>query len=215
MFQLSISAACAYVRKVLDELTSVEEIGMLVSPDAVDIHKLVEGAIVEAVIKIHNAAPSVMIDGIKAVTGTDYKVEANDKVLTVTMQKDTLRIASLKASDSEIIVSDFIPEDSAEGRKQLNEYTRGIPDDPRVVLAKTWNDDYQPILRYYTAKTDEATIELYYVPYPVIEETIVQICPKLEYAVMNEIAAMVLDCLNEHSKAEPYRARATQYMEGK
>ena len=188
---------------------------MLVSPDAVDIHKIVENSIIEAVVRIHNLAPAIMIDGVKGVAGTDYKVEPKDKVITITMLKDTIRVASVKASDSDIIVSDFIPEDSAEGRKQLNEYTRGIPDDPRVVLAKVWNGDYQPVLKYYTAKSDAASVDIYYVPYPVIEETIVEICPKLEYAVLNEIAAMVLDSLNEHDKAALYRARATQYMEGK
>lgn len=215
MIQLSISAACAYVRKVMDELISVEEIGMLVSPDAVDIHKLVENSIIEAAVKIHNLAPSVMIDGIKAETGTDYELELNEKVITIKMKKDVIRIASVQASDSEVVVSDLIPEDSAEGRKQLNEYVRGVPDDPRLVLAKTWEGDNRPRLKYYTTEAEEPMIDLYYVPYPEIEETIIMICPRLEYAVLNEIAAMVLEILNEHEKAELYRNKALAYMEGK
>lgn len=215
MFQLSIGAACAYVRRVLDELTSVEEIGMLVSPDAVDLHKLVEGSIVEAAVRIHNLAPAIMIDGVKGAEGADYSLENTQGVLKITMLKDTIRIASVQASDSGIVVSDLIPEDSAEGRKQLNEYVRGVPDDPRVVLAKAWASDYCPILRYYTAEAENPSVELYYVPYPVIEETIVNICPKLEYAVLNEVAAMVLDALNEHEKAGLYRDKALKLMEGK
>lgn len=213
MIQLSISAACAYVRKVMDELISVEEIGMLVSPDAVDLHKLVEGSIVEAAVKVHNLAPSVMIDGILGTAGTDYETSLTEKVLTITMKKDTIRIASVKASDSSIIVSDLVPEDSAEGRKQLDKYVRGVPDDPRLVLAKVWAGDNLPVLKYYT--TEETEVELYYVPYPEIEETIIMICPKLEYAVLNEIAAMVLDILGEHEKAAIYREKANKYMEGK
>ena len=213
MIQLSISAACAYVRKVMDELISVEEIGMLVSPDAVDLHKLVEGSIVEAAVKVHNLAPSVMIDGILGTAGTDYETSLTEKVLTITMKKDTIRVASVKASDSSIIVSDLVPEDSAEGRKQLDKYVRGVPDDPRLVLAKVWAGDNLPVLKYYT--TEAAEVELYYVPYPEIEETIIMICPKLEYAVLNEIAAMVLDILGEHDKAAIYREKANKYMEGK
>ena len=213
MIQLSISAACAYVRKVMDELISVEEIGMLVSPDAVDLHKLVEGSIVEAAVKVHNLAPSVMIDGILGTAGTDYETSLTEKVLTITMKKDTIRVASVKASDSSIIVSDLVPEDSAEGRKQLDKYVRGVPDDPRLVLAKVWAGDNLPVLKYYTTETAE--VELYYVPYPEIEETIIMICPKLEYAVLNEIAAMVLDILGEHDKAAIYREKANKYMEGK
>lgn len=215
MIQLSISAACAYVRKVMDELISVEEIGLLVSPDAVDLHKLVENSIIEAAVKIHNLAPSVMIDGIKGVAGTDYELELNDSVITIKMKKDVIRIASVQASDSEVVVSDLIPEDSAEGRKQLNEHVRGIPDDPRLVLAKVWEGDYRPKLKYYTTQAEEPQVELHYVPYPEVEETIILICPKLEYAVLNEIAAMVLDILNEHGKADIYRQKALAFMEGK
>ena len=215
MFQLSISAACAYVRRVLDELTSVEEIGMLVSPDAVDIHRLVEGAIVEAAVKIHSLAPSLMLDGVRGVAQEDYDVSVNNKIITLRMLKDTVRIVSVQASDSAFVVSDLIPEDSAEGRKQLNMYVRGVPDDPRVVLAKEWNGDHRPVLRYYTTEASQPEVALYYVPYPRIEETIVEICPRLEYAVLNELAAMVLDSLNEHDKASLYREKAVKYMEVK
>ena len=149
MYQLSISAACTYVRRALDELTSVEEIGMLVSPDAVDIHKLVEGAIVEAAVKVHELAPAIMIEGKKGEENTtdkdgntvvkDYKTSEDNGVMTITMEKETVRIASIQASDSEVVVCEFVPEDSAEGRKQLNKYVRGVPDDPRVVLQnKKW-----------------------------------------------------------------------------
>lgn len=188
---------------------------MLVSPDAVDLHKLVENSIIEAAVKIHNLAPSVMIDGIKGVAGTDYELELNDSVITIKMKKDVIRIASVQASDSEVVVSDLIPEDSAEGRKQLNEYVRGVPDDPRLVLAKMWEGDYRPKLKYYATQAKEPQVELHYVPYPEVEETIILICPKLEYAVLNEIAAMVLDILNEHEKADIYRQKALAFMEGK
>lgn len=232
MFQLSISAACAYVRKVMDELTSVEEIGMLVSPDAVDIHRLVEGAIVEAAVTIHNQAPAIMLDGRLAVADSkdsqgktienDYAASIDDEgVMTITMHADTIRIASVKASDSGYVVCDLLPEDSAEARKQLDKYVRGVPDDPRVVLQKTWASEYCPILKYYTfgslkagSTSDTRSVEIHYVPYPKIDETIVEICPKLEHAVLNELVAMVLDSLNEHDKASLYRAKAKAYMEG-
>ena len=259
MFQLSISAACSYVRRVLDELTSVEEIGMLVCPDAVDLHKLVEGSIVEAAVKVQNQAPSIMIDGIKGEFGTneDYVTSIKDGVITILMLKDTLRLASIKAVDSEVVVCDVIPEDSAEGRKQLNKYVRGVPDDPRVVLQKNWSTEYRPVFKYYTIQnvpmaaldmdenpdidiegnvpgvdiegTNPPTdndipsididgsnpVELYYVPYPMINESVVEISPKLEYAVLNELTAMVLDSLNEHDKAALYRDKSLKYMEGK
>ena len=213
MFQLSISAACAYVRKALDELISVEEIGMLVSPDAVDIHKLVEGCIVEAAVRVHTDAPSYLLDGIAGTLDEDYSASLQDKVLTITMKKDCVRIASIKAGDSDYVVCDLIPEDSAEGRKQLNKYTCGTYDDPRVVLMKKWTGEYQPILKYYSLKKDAVNpgITLEYIPYPVIDETIILISPRLEYNVLNEIVALVLDSINESQKAQLYRAKAQNY----
>ena len=238
MIQLSISAATTYVRKILDELTSVEDIGMLASPDGVDLHKLVEGFAVEAVAKVHNAAPAIYLDGItgvdkrtkdehdKPVEDPDYEVkfDTNYKVATITMLKDTLRVISIQSKDSEYILTEFIPEESAEGRKQLNKYTRGVPDDPRVVLQKVWSSEYQPRFKYYTlgdreiekeegetTTYKEQLFELAYIPYPDIEEAIIMVCPKLEYHVLNEIAGMVLDALNEHDKAAMYHKKAQEF----
>jgi hypothetical protein len=202
----------------LDELTSVEEIGMLVSPDAVDIHKLVEGAIVEASVKVHRLAPAIMLDGVLGIEDTDYTtLITDDNVMVITMKKETIRIASIKASDSDVVVCDLVAEDSAEGRKQLNRYVRGVPDDPRVVLQKAWAGDNKPVMKYYSLSDgrDVKSVELHYVPYPKIDETIVEICPALEYAVLNEIVVMVLENINEIEKAAVYRQKSINYMQGK
>lgn len=210
MIQLSVSAACSYVRKELDELVSVEEIGMIASPDALDLHRLVERAMEEAVTKIHNSAPAYLLDGVVGKKGEDFSVSAQGGVVTITMLKDTLRMLSVLQEDSNIVVTEFIPEDSPEGRMQLNEYTRGVPDDPRVVMCKIKADNYKPILKYYTGESDEVSVS--YVPQPVLEESIVSICPRLEYAVLNEITAMVLDCLNEKDTAATYRTKVAEYL---
>lgn len=209
MYQLSVSAACSYVRRALDELVSVEDIGMLVDPDAVDIHRLVEGAIVEAAVKVHNAAPALMLEGVWGVEDEDYSVSAVDddeSVLSVSMLKPTLRLASFRSDDSDVVVTELIPEDSAEGRKQLNQYTRGTYDDPRLVLMKRSNGDHMPMMRYYSAaggKRPEVNLE--YIPYPVITESIVEVCPRLEYDVLHEVTAMVLESLGEKERASLYR----------
>lgn len=216
MYQLSVQAACDYVRKVMDELVSVEDIGLLASPDALDLSRLVEGFIAEAVIRTHNAAPSYLLDGEKGILETDYttQFEVGSKgVVEIMMLKETLRIVSIKADDSPVVVCNIIPEDSAEGRKQLNSYVRGVYDDPRVVLAKVWSDIHLPVLKYYSSEKNECpTFELEYIPYPVVSNGSVEISPRLEYAVLNELAAMVLDSLNEHEKAGLYKAKAKEYI---
>jgi hypothetical protein len=214
MYQLGIGAACTYVRTILDEVMSIEETGQLVDVDALDLHRLVTNHIIEAVVTTHNGASHLLVDGVVANKDEDFTAELDDKgVITITMLKDTLRVSMVKAGDSDVVVSELVPEDSAEGRKQLNKYVRGVADDPRVVLCKSWAGEYKPVLRYYSTNEHSIPeISLEYVPYPVIVESMVEICPRLEYAVLNELAAMVLNSLNEHEKATLYRAKSQAMM---
>ena len=216
MFQLSINSATFFVRTALDELATVEEIGMLVDADAVNLQRLVVNSIVEAVVRTHQGASSLLIDGKTGVLDEDYTAELGDHgVITITMLKDTLRVASLQAGDSSVVVSDLVPENSAEGRKQFNKYVRGVSDDPRVVLQKRWSEPYKPVMKYYsTEATTCPEIYLEYIPYPVLDESVVLISHQLEYAVLNELTAMILDSVKEHDKAAIYRAKSQAIMKG-
>ena len=223
MFQLGISAACAYVRKSLDELTSVEDIGMLASPDALDLQKIVESSIVEAAVRVHERASSVLMDGVKGKSGSDFTATVNnDKSVTITMNKNAVRIVSIQSkqtTESKVIsnvITDLIPEDSAEGRKQQNPYVCGTYDDPRAVLNKVWADDHRPIMTYYSVHENELPdLVVEYVPYPVIEENVIEICSRLEYAVLNELTAMVMDSYGLAERAAQHRNRANEIMEGR
>lgn len=232
MYQLSINSATSFVRTALDELTTVEEIGMLVDADAVNLQRLVVNSICEAVVKTHMGASPSMISGIVATVSKAKEEEANPEaeedpvfdteldltsgVVTITMLKDTLRVVSVQAEDSPVVVCNIYPEHSAEGRKQLNKYVRGVSDDPRVVMQKRWSDTYKPILKYYSTEQDTCPeITLEYIPYPALQDAMVDVSPQLEYAVLNELVAMVLDSVKEHDKAALYRAKATAIMEGK
>lgn len=232
MYQLSINSATSFVRTALDELTTVEEIGMLVDADAVNLQRLVVNSICEAVVKTHMGASPSMISGIVATVSKAKEEEANPEaeedpvfeteldttsgVVTITMLKDTLRVVSVQAEDSPVVVCNIYPEHSAEGRKQLNKYVRGVSDDPRVVMQKRWSDTYKPILKYYSTELKtRPEITLEYIPYPVLKDAMVDVSPQLEYAVLNELVAMVLDSVKEHDKAALYRAKATAIMEGK
>lgn len=217
MYQLSIISAASFVRTALDELETVEEIGLLVDADAVNLQRLVVNSIVEAVVKTHQGAASVLVDGNIGVLGEDYTAELEDNgVIVITMLQDTLRVASVQAGDSPVVLTDIVPENSAEGRKQQNRYVRGVPDDPRLVLQKRWSEPYRPVMKYYSTKEDTCPdIILEYIPYPILNEAVIDICPQLEYAVLNELTAMILDSVNQHEKAALYRAKAQAIMEGK
>lgn len=217
MYQLSIISAASFVRTALDELETVEEIGLLVDADAVNLQRLVVNSIVEAVVKTHQGAASVLVDGNIGVLDEDYTAELEDNgVIVITMLQDTLRVASVQAGDSPVVLTDVVPENSAEGRKQQNKYVRGVPDDPRLVLQKRWSEPYRPVMKYYSTEEDTCPdITLEYIPYPILNEAVIDICPQLEYAVLNELTAMILDSVNQHEKAALYRAKAQAIMEGK
>lgn len=216
MFSLTVKAAFAYVRRAIDELTSAEEIGHLVEPDAIDLHRLVEGAMVEAVVKAYSQAPALTLEGETAVMGKDYGLELKDGVVTISMLTPTARVVSVKCKDSEVLLSDLIPENSAEGRKQLNKYIRGTYDDPRLVLLKQWKEDNMPRMKYYTTTLEENELDfdIEFLPYPVLEEGVVKIASRLEYAVLNLIVASILDSFHEFDAAERFRVKAKEYMEG-
>lgn len=216
MYPLTVKAAYSYVRKAIDELTSTEDIGMLIEPDSIDLHRLVEGFIVEAVIKAYSLASTLSLEGELAVQGEDYTLELKDGVVTITMLTSTSRVLSVKCVDSEYVVSDLIPENSAEGRKQLNRFVRGTYDDPRLVLLKKWNGDHKPRMNYYTTtKTDikDVSFDIEYLPYPELVEGVVEIAPRVEYVVLNLIVAMVLDSYKESELAERFRVKAKEYLE--
>jgi hypothetical protein len=217
MFPLTVKGALAYVRKAIDELTSVEDIGMLVSPDAVNLHRLVEGCMVEAVLKTYAQAPAESMEGVVAEEESDYKlIGLKDGVVTISFETPIARMLSLRCVDSEIIVSDLVPENSAEARKQLNKYVRGTFDDPRVVLQKVWNGDNMPILKYYTTTKeglDEVSFDIEVLPYPALVEGVVQIAARMEFPVLNNIVALVLDSYAQTELADRFRAKAKEYME--
>lgn len=216
MYSLTVKGAFAYARRAIDELISADEIGHLVEPDALDLHRLVEGAMVEAVVKAYSLAPGLTLEGETAVKGEDYELELEDGVVTISMLTPTARVVSVQCKDSEVLLSDLIPENSAESRKQLNKYIRGTYDDPRLVLLKQWNADNMPRMRYYTTTLDENELDfnIEFLPYPVLEEGVVKIASRLEYAVLNFVVASVLDSYKEFDAADRFRVKAKEYMEG-
>ena len=234
MYQLSIISATSFARTALDELETVEEIGLLVDADAVNLHRIVSNSICEAVVTTHKGAAPHLLSGIvetvnpkaeeDAPETEDYpeeeeepafSAELQEGVVTITMLKDTLRVVSVNAADSLVVVGNIYPELSAEGRKQLSKYVRGVADDPRVIMQQRWSDTYRPVLKYYsTTATACPGMTVEYIPYPQIKEDVVEISHQLEYAVLNELVAMILDSVKEHQKAALYRAKSQAIMKG-
>lgn len=216
MYSLTVNEAFAYVRKAIDELISAEDIGLLVDPDALNLQKLVESSIVEAILKAYSLAPASLVEGVSGVKQTDYSLDLKDSVVTIEMLVPVARILSVKCIDSGIVLTSMVLEDSAEGRKQLNKYIRGTYDEPSLVLQKIWKGNYQPIMKYYTTNVTEKEkldVDIEYLPYPSIAGGSVDIAPRLRFAILNLIVSMVLDSYKETALSELYRAKAKENME--
>lgn len=213
MVQLSLDNAHKYVLQTLDELKNLEDDTMLVEGEELDTRKLTEGYIIEAVLRAHKDAPSYLVDGVTGEAGTDYSVTITGNVAGIAMLQKSARLASLKASDSHVVVTDHASEETPIGRMQNNPYVRGTYDDPRLIVKKVWKGDYKPEYLYYSVKDDTATFTLEYVPYPEIKDGKVNISEKLEYAVLNLLVAMVLDALSLNDKANLYRTKYQEYLQ--
>ncbi len=144
--------AISAVRKNLDEQglnDSVMYVDDNADNDSLD--AIIAKTLPEAINDIHAVAPAHLLEG------EDYKARLGlcyvfDRVLHFEFDAKLLRLAAFQAADSPIVVTDVIPEASAEGRKQLNQFVRGTWDNPRLVMQQ--GKTYTPTFRYYTLKDD-------------------------------------------------------------
>lgn len=213
MIELSLDKAHTYVLQVLDELKNASDMPMIVESEGLDTYKLTEGYIEEAAYRAHKEAPSYLVDGVIGEAEV-YSAEIDkDNVAHIVMLEETARLASIKASDSNVVVVDYASEESPIGRMQNNKYVRGTYDDPRLIVKKVWADNRRPEFRYYSAKDSSATFTLEYVPWIEIKGGKVDISEKLEYAVLNLLVSMILDALSLYDKAALYKAKYQEYLQ--
>ncbi len=151
MYILSIADAVTAVRKNLDEQGLNESVMYGdENSDNGSLDSIISKTLPEAINDIHRIAPVYLLEGEDI---TSFKECGFDSgVLFFTFDADCLRLAAFQADDSAIVVTDVIPEASAEGRKQLNQYIRGTYDNPRLVQIQGVANS--PSFRYYTLKDD-------------------------------------------------------------
>ena len=160
MDTLSFSTARLLVRKNLEELDPNGSIMYNDESGSADTYNdngslddIIRRNLPEAINAIHKIAPVQLVEGEKHVFPSDDNgcVQiTEDGVIVIKLQSSDsfLRLVEFQAKDSNIVVTDILPEASPEGRKQLNPYIRGKADRPRLVL--TQNSFSAPVLKYYS-----------------------------------------------------------------
>lgn len=152
--ELTIAEAVKLVRKNLDELEPNGS-SMYGGEDAdnASLDAIIGRNLPEAINSVVLLAPVGYLEGHTLTPGelaqTLIPNPVQDGVLEFTPPAaDFLRLVAFKAWDSQIVVTNYLDEASAEGRKQLNRYLRGRPDRPRLV--KVQGTTTPPVFRYYS-----------------------------------------------------------------
>lgn len=212
MKQIDIATLTGVVRTNLDEL-GVNESMMLEGSDDVMLDNLVKKVMGESADEVHMAAPAIVLDGEVA---SDASYSNDEKVLKISMS-DVLRLVAFKATDSNYVVTETIPEASAEGRMQLDPYLQGTYESPKMVLRQGLTmTDKKIEMRYYSLKEvlkDNETAKnmvsyLLVIPRQIGETAKVSISDNAIYAFYNLVTAKVLTILGEMDKAQIYYNKA-------
>jgi len=183
MTTITPAAAVVLVRKNLDELDPNGSV-MYSGEDNTSLDNIIKRMLPEAINMVHLAAPIQMLEGKQ---GTISNPSVTDGVLSFSTN-NFLRLVSFKASDSDIVITDPIPEASPEGRKQLNPYIRGRYDRPRLVRLQA-----QDSFRYYSLK--EATTASDAVSVFLVVEEQTYNADAANYEISYRLRQNIIDCL--------------------
>lgn len=165
MIDLTTSSVVEAVRKNLDELDPSGNASVMYTDESADntsLSNTILRFLPEAINMVQKAAPVTLLEG-KVFAAGDLQGSASisDGVLSFTLSAATkfFRLVSFRAADSDIVVTDAIPEASAEGRKQLNPFIRGRKDRPRLVQLQGAHNI--PKFKYYTLDTGGSSYSNY------------------------------------------------------
>lgn len=212
MYRLTETEVLEFVRRSIDELEDNGSSMLGVSDDKEAMDTIIAGCVVEAIIYTHSGALPSRLEGVIAETD-DYGKTMTDGVVEIKMNTDTLRIVSVRSSDSPFVVSTVVAEDSPVGRMQQNKYTRGTYDNPALILA-SGSDQMRPTIRYYSAKDSSGAVpemKIEYIPYPV-KGSEYQISTDLRLAVLNYAVSLTLAAYGEFDKSGAFAEKAETYM---
>lgn len=230
MTPITPADAIAAVRKNLDEQGLNESVmynDENADNDSMD--SIIAKTLPEAINEIHRIAPVYLLEGDSLVERNDNQesessssqqdVSISGRVLLFSVPDTCLRLAAFQAADSDIVVTDVIPEASAEGRKQLNPYIRGTYDNPRMV--KVQGKGGPMSFRYYSLKdssfdnhpTDAISrLEvIYQAVYNDQEGASYQASTELVDSIMYQLTAMVLAIYGQAEMANYFTQKALKW----
>lgn len=216
MYLLEKDKAILLVRKNFDE-QKINDSDMMDMDDldSNEFEEILAKNLPEAINAVHAASPLNVLDGEKLSEDELESVQIMGDVLGFGTKKEVLRLIAFKAADSPYVVTDPIPEYSAEGRMQLNPYTRGTSDRPRLVLLQGKVEDKLSSFRYYSLESffenpAEAIERFEYLPTYYFKEGVdsYRVAENVIENIINYLTAMMLVTYNNIEKANYFFAKA-------
>ena len=224
--QLLLKDAYDFVRSRIDELSQTASDMLLDSIDDRNLEETVRQMLPEAIQRVVLDAPVQILEANSEFGGTAGAdspggiVETNvvDGVFyfAVVGGDPLLRLVYFRVEDSKVVLTESVPEDSPKGRMQLNDYVKGRPDAPVLVLPQGSDTNY-PSYEYFTTKLDAPYYRIGFVKIPVVETDIISSNPyydvgaKIHLPVLNQLTAMVLTAYGSQA-AQYYFQLATTYL---
>lgn len=208
MVTLTRDNAIAAVRKNLDEQMTNASSMFGQTTDNTDMNTLIAKTIPEAINAVCLSAPVQLLDG-TAVTPTSVAT-SQDGVVSFSVTEKVIRLVAFKAADSDIVVTDVVPEDSAIARMQLNPYVRGTYDKP--VLVQLQGDQVPYKFKYYsihgTVSSPISRCEFVVLQEYSDNTTSYSVPADLYWPIIDQLTAMVLAIYNENDKAQYFFNKA-------
>ena len=211
---LYISEAVAFVRARLDEIAQSDSDMVGDTVDDRNLDSTVEKLLPDAIEDVHLVAPASLLEGHVFSSGGTVPfshAQAQDGVIDVDFRDqdpgfDVLRLVWFKCSDG-ILTSTTFPEDSPEGRIQLNKYIQGQPDEP-VIVRQADSTDFRPHYKYYTTKETEASFGISVFPVPKKETDTTGkyffVSAQLKTTTLNRLTAKVLIAYGDTQRAQAF-----------
>lgn len=157
MIPLNPEYAVLLVRKNLDEVQGNDsDMAGLNDIDSDNFEEIVRNTLPDAINDIHLLAPASLLSGRVLSEGDINDMTFEDNVLTIPVT-GFLRLVAFQPIDSPYVVTDPVAEYSAEGRMQLNRYTRATPDRPVLVKVQGTDNEVEEngrtFFKYYGMST--------------------------------------------------------------
>lgn len=149
MYQLSLSEAQLLVRRNFDEQMENDSNMLGVDSDSEQFDSLLAKMLPDAINAVHANAPIQLLEGKFLDVQTLGNIKVVGDVLYFGIRGSFLRMVAFKTEMSPLIC-DAIPEYSVEGRLQLNPYTKGTYDRPKLVLVQGREQSNETSFRYYS-----------------------------------------------------------------